>query len=266
MSEAKRLGFIGCGNMGEAVLRRLLESKIVASHQVNVLVRSPERLAYLESTYGVKRGNAPQDAEIIFLAVKPQQLADLPVFTVRPGTVVISMLAGTPVEKLKAYFPGASIVRTMPNLGYTVGRSVTGVYFDNSTQWQPTQQEAIRALLKTGGVTIEVTDEDKLNSITAAAGSGPAYFFWFTERIAESAKELGFNDDDAQKIAQEVFIGAAEVVKASPDITLSTWRERVASKGGTTEAALNVFNGSNVSEVTKKALKAAENRSRELSN
>ena len=269
MLEPKRISFIGCGNMGEAIMQRLLESGIVEASNVDVAVRSGERQSYLRDTYNINVMSIEtiaQAAEFIFLAIKPQQLDDLPVFNVKPGAIVISVLAGTTVEKLKAHFHGAQIVRTMPNLGYTVGNSVTGVFFDNLISWQQTQQEYVQQLLSTGGVTIDVDDEDKLNAITAVAGSGPAYFYWFAERIAESAKNLGFNDIDAQNIAREVFIGAAEVLKANPDTTLSEWRERVTSKGGTTESALNVLNASTADSTIVDALETARNRSRELSS
>lgn len=269
MSEPKRIGFIGCGNMGEAIMQRLLESGIVEASNVDVAVRSAERQSYLRDTYHINVmpiETVAQVAEFIFLAVKPQQLTDLPIFNVQPGVTVISVLAGTTIEKLKAHFPGAQIIRTMPNLGYTVGNSVTGVFFDNSVSWGQGNREYIQQLLSTGGITVEVDGETKLNAITAVAGSGPAYFYWFAERIAESAKNLGFNDNDAQNIAREVFIGAAEVLKANPNITLSEWRERVTSKGGTTEAALNVLNASGANDTVGRALEAASNRSKELSS
>lgn len=268
MLEPKRISFIGCGNMGEAIMQRLLESGVVMASNVHVAVRSAERQSYLSDTYHVTVTPIEaiaQAAEFIFLAIKPQQLATMPVFNVQPGAIVISVLAGITVEKLKAHFPGAQIVRTMPNLGYTVGNSVTGVFFDNSVSWEKDSHEYIRQLLGTGGITIEVDEEAKLNAITAVAGSGPAYFYWFAERIAESAKTLGFDDTDAQNIAREVFIGAAEVLKANPDITLGEWRERVTSKGGTTEAAISVLDASDTDDVVKQALKTANQRSRELS-
>lgn len=268
MLEGRRIAFIGCGNMGEAIMRRLLESGVVAASQLSVAEKTPERQAYLKDTYqvqivpvdGVASGN-----ECIFVAIKPQQLASLPVYEVQPGTTVVSILAGTPVEKIKEHFPGAQVVRTMPNLGYTVGNSVTGVFFDSTARWQEDQLGDVHHLLSTGGITIEVDAEEKLNAITAVAGSGPAYYYWFAEQMAKAAQNLGFDDTDAEKIAREVLIGAAKVLEANPSITVSEWRERVTSKGGTTEAALNVLNASNAGVTTTQAAEAARDRSRELS-
>lgn len=268
MLEAKSFSFVGCGNMGEAILRRLLESNTVTPDQVSVAVRSHERQQYLRKTYHVNVTSpktAVKTADFVFVAVKPQQLADLPVFELRQGVVVVSILAGTTIERLKEHFPTAQIARTMPNLGYGVGSSATGLLFDTAIEWRQVQQDAVRQLLATGGAVIEVVSEDELNAVTAVAGSGPAYFYWFAEQVAESAKCLGFSDEEAQKIAREVFIGSAEVIKATPEISLGEWRERVTSKGGTTAAALNVFNASDTQRVVASALEAARDRARELS-
>ena len=110
MFEGKKITFIGGGNMGEAILSRILNASVVVASQVFVAEKTAERQHYLETTYGVSvvsLENVAEDTDYIFLAIKPQQLAELPVFTPKQETVVISILAGTPINKIKDHFQGA---------------------------------------------------------------------------------------------------------------------------------------------------------------
>lgn len=268
MLEHKKIAFIGVGNMGEAILRRLLEMKVLLPDQVIVAEKTKERQDHLTRTYHVNVASideAMQLADVIFLAVKPQQLADLPVCTTDTKVTVISMLAGTTIETIRQHFPTAAIARIMPNLAFGVGHGVIGLIFDSKYRWTGDEKSVVSILLTQGGMVLEIDDESRMNEITAVSGSGPAYFYWFSEQLADAAVRLDFSAADADKLIREVFIGVARSLEDNPDTTLAEFRERVTSKGGTTEAALKVFTSSDMNQVAKSALEAARDRSRELS-
>lgn len=268
MLEDKRVAFIGVGNMGEAILRRLLEMKVLVPGQITVAEKTQERQMYLNTTYGVETTDieeAVRLADIIFLGVKPQQLAEMPAFTTQAKVTVISMLAGTKIATIQKHFPGAGIARIMPNLAFGVGHGVIGLAFDTEYSWSEDQKNIVSILLTQGGTVLEVSDESRMNEITAVSGSGPAYFYWFSEQLTQAAVQLGFTAEDADKLVREVLIGVASSLKDNPDTTLAEFRQRVTSKGGTTEAALSVFNSSDTGAIVTTALEAARDRSRELS-
>lgn len=264
-----RLAFIGCGNMGEALLARILASSIIPKEQITVTTKTVARREHIEKTHGVKVGSlveATTNANIVILAIKPQHLGELPTIKLSPKTIVVSVLAGTPISKIKAHFPDArGVVRSMPNLGYAVGRGVTGLYFNAHTSWTASDKALLRQLFNSGGITLEVHGEKELDAITAISGSGPAYYFWFSEQLISAAQKLGISSTDAEVIVRETLVGASEVAKASPELDLAELRQRVTSKGGTTEAAIKVLSTSSVDQVLMKAVKAAERRAHNLS-
>lgn len=254
--------------MGEAILRRMLEAGAVDNTNVSVADRTAERLEYVASKYGVNTGETADiaaTADVVILGVKPQQLADMPAFTLKDGAIIISMLAGTSIETIKPHFTGASVARIMPNLGFAVGHAVIGLFYDQSVEWSAEQKQTVHQLMSPGGLVVELDEESKMNEITAVSGSGPAYFYWFSEQMVNAAKELGFSEDEADKIVRKVFIGVAKALEDDPNTSPAEFRQRVTSKAGTTEAALNVFSQSDVGNVVLSALEAARDRSRELS-
>jgi len=113
------------------------------------------------------------------------------------------------------------------------------------------------------GTTLWIADEAKMDAVTAVSGSGPAYVFYFIEALESAARELGFDDAAARKLAVETFVGASRLAESSIE-PVSVLRQRVTSKGGTTEAALNSFMSDAIAAAIGRGVKAADNRGREL--
>jgi pyrroline-5-carboxylate reductase len=122
----------------------------------------------------------------------------------------------------------------------------------------------VRKLLETTGISIQLYDEDKLNAVTAVSGSGPAYIFYFMDAMIQKTMEFGFTHTEASKMVEQTFLGAVELYKVN-DLSCKEWIDKVASKGGTTEAALKQFNQSNININIQNGMEDAMQRSRELS-
>jgi pyrroline-5-carboxylate reductase len=269
MSEIKSLkvAFIGCGNMGEAILKRLIDREIISADDILISTKTLSRQKHLVETFGVHAisvDEIAQRADLIVLAIKPQQLEDLSKIKLRSGVVVVSILAGTPVEAIKAKFNGL-VVRAMPNLGFQAGYGLTGLYFDNSVAWKKTQIQNVETLFASGGLTMTIMDEEqKINAVTAISGSGSAYYYWLSETLVKAAQGLGFTETESNILVRQTLLGAAEVLKTR-DENLKELRNQVTSKGGTTEAAISVLKNSDAETVIQESVKAALKRAEDLS-
>jgi pyrroline-5-carboxylate reductase len=204
-----------------------------------------------------------QPSMVVF-AVKPQLMKDVvPLYTryQNPDCVFVSIAAGTPLIALKeATGRDSSWVRAMPNLAVTVGEGLTGLWREDPLT--PEQREQVLDLFLSVGKAFWVDSEDQIDRMTALSGSGPAYFFRWSEALLAAALEMGFSQQQANLIAQETFLGAAKLLKQGE--TPSLWRQRVTSPGGTTAAALAIFEERGIDQLVKEAVDAAYHRAKEL--
>jgi pyrroline-5-carboxylate reductase len=266
---SKILTFIGAGNMARSLIAGLIQDK----SDLQLRVADPDQ-TQLDSlllnwpttqTYSDNEA-ACQDTDIIVLAVKPQILPSV-CETLKPivqqsRPLIISIAAGV-LETTINHTLGdnLAVVRCMPNTPALVQAGATGLYANNLvTKDQRSEAEAI---LRSVGITLWFENESQLDSVTAVSGSGPAYFFLVMEAMQKSAIKLGLNKKQAQLLVLQTAMGAAKLALESSD-EASILRERVTSKGGTTEAALNVLNEGNLTELFHQALSAAKMRSQQL--
>ncbi len=264
-----RLGIFGCGRMAEAMLARWLEVGALAATDVHVVVRRGERAAALAERFGVRADSETAamlaTADLVLLAIKPQQLEDAlaPVrAAMRPDALWISVLAGTPIARLRAALgPAVGLVRTMPNTPSRLGLGATATCDDALARALP-QRAAADALLTALGAVFPV-DEATFDAFTAVAGSGPAYLFAFAEAMEGAAANLGFDDDDARRLVAATLRGASELLSRDGR-SAAELRAEVVSPGGTTAAALAVFAARGQDEMVRDALRAAADRSAEL--
>jgi pyrroline-5-carboxylate reductase len=170
-------------------------------------------------------------------------------------------MAGVTIEKIQNLLGVDKVVRTMPNLPAKVGKGVTS--FTESSSISRVELLTIRNLLDTTGESIHVKNEEFINKSTGISGSGPAYIFYFMQSMLEAAKKMGFSDNDSKILVSNTFEGAVALFNDS-DLSPETWMDRVASKGGTTRAALDSMEDNNVKELIKDAAYAAFNRAVEL--
>jgi len=252
--------------MGEALLKSFINTRIFQRTEIIVSEYQPERAHYLQENYDVHVSadiKALEACHLLILAIKPQDLSKIQL-NLGEGTVMISLLAGITTSSLKKQFPHARIVRTMPNLGLSVGFGMTGIYFRDKQVFTETETKLIKQCFRASGRILEVSEEAAMDSVTAISGSGPAYFFYFLEKLISTSQNMGFSKEDSELLARQTLLGAMEILRLNTDDTAQLWREKVTSKGGTTEEAIKAFDGSNFEKILSTALKAAENRSKEL--
>lgn len=197
------------------------------------------------------------------LACKPQQLhtlADAVVKAAR-GSLLVSILAGTPLRKLETKLPECrNLVRVMPNTPGSVGAGMSA--YSPASSLQDRDRDTVEILLKSMGAYIEVK-EAELDGVTAISGSGPAYLFLFVEALYEAAKEQGFTDDVAMLLAKQTVIGSATLL-AESGTDPAELRHQVTSPGGTTQAAIQQFQADGFAATVARAVQAAHDRSVEL--
>ena len=264
------LGFIGAGNMAEAIARGVLRSALYAPSQVIAADPAPERRAVF-ADLGVNAvadtAQAAANSDILILAVKPQMI-DAAVAQIRPalapGTLVISIIAGLSA----AYLEGAlatggaqlRIIRVMPNTPMLVGAGMTAL--SRGTHATDADLAAAEAIFVSGGKVVRV-DEAQMDAVTALSGSGPAYIFLLTEAMAAAGAKLGLTEQHAATLARQTVVGAAKLLAESKDAPAEL-RRKVTSPKGTTQAAIESFEGQHFAQVVLAAMSAAATRSKEL--
>lgn len=277
----KKIGFIGAGNMAEAMLGAMTGAGTVLSSNVIASDISGDRLEFLNKKYGINISNDNSEifekSDIIILAVKPQLMESVVqdlVSSVNLGSgsrkLIISIAAGVPISKFEAWFyngldsegiKNLPIVRVMPNTPSLVLEGMSGFSANiNATQEDKDQTKTI---LSSMGKAEEFTEE-MLHGVTAVSGSGPAYVFLFIEAMVKAGKELGLEESEASLLTIQTFKGAIKLLESMDD-TPEDLRKKVTSPGGTTEAAINSMQQNEIETIIKNGMVAALERSKELS-
>jgi pyrroline-5-carboxylate reductase len=265
-----KIVFLGAGNMAEALVRGVVGGGTVPSGQIIVTDVRAERLKYFRRKYKTagERSNAGavRQADVVVLAVKPQQFGEL-LSEIAPAlpkrTLVLSIAAGIRTARIeKALGRSARVVRAMPNTPALVGAGVTGLC--KGRRATESDMAVAEALMGAVGLTVRVREAD-MDAVTALSGSGPAYVFFMVEAMLEAARKLGMDGDTARALIQETFRGAAHLL-AETDEHPAVLRERVTSKGGTTAAALEQLRKHKMDQALIHAVHAAHRRSKELSS
>ncbi|MEK9165939.1 MAG: pyrroline-5-carboxylate reductase [Patescibacteria group bacterium] len=249
-----KIGIIGAGVMGQIFIDRLLKSKTVNKNQILINRRSDDKKLLVNQS------------QILILAVKPQDFTNLAdeirEFTqAKKPLLVLSIMAGIDVKRIRKLLGVSAVVRAMPNLPSKIGQGIT--VWKRSSQVSQKQKDQARKILQSLGIEIEVSQEKMIDLATAISGSGPAYVFLFQELMTEAAHNLGLSKALSRQLVIETIRGAVNLqreLKLDPKIL----REQVTSKAGTTAAALQVFEKRQLSEIFKDALQAAFMRSLEF--
>lgn len=250
---------IGCGKMGQAILQGWLKSGI-SKKEIAIIdpfanVDGFEVLRNVHDFHG--------DPEFVVLAIKPQAADDLlPVMANFKRAIYISIMAGKTTHYLSNKLLSMEVVRAMPNLPATIGAGYTALFAP--AQVQAAKREEITQMFSACGDTIWLEKETDMDSITALSGSGPAYVFLFAEAMVEAGKSFGLSEEVAKAAALQTIIGGAEYAKHA-DLSLAELQSAVASKGGTTQAALDVLQeGDAMKKLVASAMQAAKRRSEDL--
>ncbi len=265
----KKITFIGAGNMARSIIAGLLASGYPAE-LITATDPNQDQRDFLSDQYGINTNAdnkaAADGADVIVLAVKPQLMS-----LVAEGMqtidyqnkLVISIAAGISAERLNQMFAAKlNLVRVMPNTPALVSKGMSGLYAPDSIG--STDKQFAADLMSAVGKVCWVEQESGINNVIAAAGSAPAYFFLFMEAMQAEAIQQGFDAKTARLLVQQSALGAAEMVIANPETELSTLREQVTSKGGTTAEAIRTFNEHQLADIVAKAMQAAVIRAEEM--
>lgn len=264
------IGVIGAGNAAEGIMHGVLRNSILLEDRIIASDPDPRRRQVFTDRFHVVTTDDNRrlvaESYILLLAVKPQVyrevvagFADL----VTERHVVVSIMAGVSTASLEACFPGvnARVVRVMPNLASHVGAGMAGVFPGKHAG----EADLLRAqrIFDAGGKSVHIADEALMDAVTAVSGTGPAYYYFFTEAIVEAAKRIGLSRQYAELLAKQTALGAARMMLESGEDPAAL-RAKVTSPNGTTAAAMASLCDTGVFEDIVKAVTAAFEPSREL--
>ncbi|MGL5082374.1 MAG: pyrroline-5-carboxylate reductase [Microcoleaceae cyanobacterium] len=267
-----KLGFIGGGVMGEALLSRLVDQNLYAAAEILVSEPQVQRRDFLATQYGVATTNSNpeviQATEAVLLAIKPQifqtlatELAPLEQDSklVSSG-MIISILAGVTLGQLEAAFPHRPMIRVMPNTPATVGAAISAIA--PGIKVQPRHLDRAKQIFLTVGDVIEVP-EYLMDAVTALSGSGPGYVAIFIEALTDGGVAAGLPRAIATQLALQTVRGTAELLYQS-GLHPAELKDRVTSPGGTTIAGIAQLEQAGFRSALIEAVKAACERSKEL--
>lgn len=259
---------MGFGNMGKTYANSFISSRFIKPDDIYVLVRDETKTQSENTIPNTNFSAIPSvkinDYDIIILAVKPQDFKNLAA-SIKPyvnkNQLVLSVMAGVTIAAIQTELNCDKVVRSMPNISTQIGLGMT--VFSASSTVDRKELFIIQNLINTTGKSVYVEDEKLLNAATAVSGSGPAYVFYFMDAMIKAAVELGFNESEAELLVNQTFMGSV-AIQNSYSISNEEWIAKVASKGGTTESALKVFNQNGLDKIIAKAVKSANDRAVEL--
>lgn len=259
---------IGAGNMGLTYAEGMSTSPLLRKHKLMIYDTDSNKIKNLSKDVRFNVYNNLDDclskADIVFIAVKPYH-SDALFEQMKPmlnkQQIFVSLMAGVTIETIQQKLGSKKIIRTMPNLPAQVGKGVTS--YTESKTVSKVELILVRNLLDTTGTSIHVETENYIDASTGISGSGPAYVFYFMQSMLEAALKMGFSDYDSKILVTNTFEGAIELFKQA-DLSPEKWINRVASKGGTTRAAIDSMEGNNVNQLIKDAAYAAFERAVEL--
>ena len=263
----KTIGFVGAGNMAEAMIRGLLRGKVFAPEQVTASAPREERRGELAQTYRIHATVDNRDAArqaIVVLSVKPQilgrvlqEIAD----AIDPDALVISIAAGVPVAAIQAKLAaGTRVVRAMPNTPALVEAAATAIAGGEHAR-EPDLADAKR-IFDAIGITV-ILDESQLDAVTGLSGSGPAYVFLILEALSDAGVKVGLSRRTAQLLAAQTLLGSAKLLLETNEHP-GRLKDMVTSPGGTAITGLHTLEHGGLRTTLMNAVEAATRRSREL--
>ncbi len=270
MATQYEFGVIGAGNAAEGIVHGLLRNSVLLDDRIIASDPSTARRDHFQQRFSIAVTDdnrmLVRESHILLLAVKPQvhrdviaNIRDL----VREDHVIVSIMAGVSTGTIESHFPDikARVVRVMPNLPMHVGAGMAGVH---PGRWA-SDADLLRAqrIFDAAGKSMHIEDEALMDAVTGVSGSGPAYYYFFTEAMIEAGKRAGLTEQQASLLARQSCLGAGRMMIEYAD-SPETLRERVTSPGGTTEAAIAKLRENGVFEHIVEGVLAAFERSREL--
>jgi pyrroline-5-carboxylate reductase len=266
----KKISFIGAGNMTKAIIEGLVANGYKAEH---IMASNPSRpkldILANELNIHITQDNAEAIAfaDVVIMAVKPQLMETVCKDMLSRATVddklVISIAAGISAKRFSEMLGGHErVVRVMPNTPSSLGQGMSGIYAPSNVTQQDAEFTAY--IMDHVGKTLIVAREDDIDTVIAAAGSSPAYFFLIAQCMQEEAIKMGLTADDARLLVQQAMLGSAQMMVANPDVSLETLRKNVTSKGGTTAEAVASLQKNNIAHILSDAMRSAVKRASQM--
>lgn len=263
-----KIAIIGYGNMGKTYAKSFIHSKFIKATDILIFSRSSinnqEMYGIPDINFSNTISREIETADIVIIAVKPQdfltlgsQIKDF----LSEKQIILSVMAGVTISRIENVLKISKIVRSMPNLATQIGMGLT--VFSASKYIDRKELFIVQNLINTTGKSVYVENESLLNVSTAVSGSGPAYVFYFMNSMVKVAQELGFTASEAELLVNQTFLGAVSLQMGSA-ISNQEWINKVTSKGGTTQKALEIFEENNLDSIINHAVKGANKRAIEL--
>ena len=259
---------MGCGNMAQAIIKGLIDNKVVPAQKIYVSNRSPGKPLKLHDQYGVNIAKSNEElvesSQVVVLSMKPQDLLAAidplgGIFTEKQ--IVISLAAGIKLSTLKKHLPLLRWIRLMPNTPTLIGQGLVGYFTDQPDSYLDT---LVEDFFKPLGQTTKVKDEDQFESFMVACSSGVGFVYELMIYWQDWMIEYGFDEDVAKNLTLETFLGASLLAKNSANLNLDELQSRVASKKGVTEAGLQSMRDSEIERSLRVAFEKAGLRNQEM--
>jgi len=261
-----KIAIIGCGNMGSAMINAWLDKDVFKPSDILVYEKHSEKLKAINSKLKTETGDYSKlkSHDVILLAVKPKDILEVAKNIkphISPKAIVISIAAGITIKRIASVLPKAKIIRAMPNMPSKIGMGVVGWSANKLVTTK--EKEIVQTILKATGYAVCLSNESKINAVSAISGSGPAYVFYFMEALFEAGRKIGLTEKEIIPLVLCTFTGASAMASLS-DFSLKELRNQVACKGGTTEEAIRVFDNKKMKQIIADAVKAAYKKAGEL--
>lgn len=266
----RKVGFIGVGNMGQAMIKALVDSQTIAQGNIYATNRSSGKLKKVEEQYGVQPLPTNEElvdlCDIVVVAVKPQDLAQVlePIASsFHESQLVISVAAGFSLKSLKKLLPNViGLARAMPNTPANIRKAVVGYCLaDGADSYQASVEEFLSPL----GLVVQAEEGEQFEALTVSCGSGPGFIFELMQYWQEWIEEHGFDPETARRMVVQTFVGAAELAAQAPDTNLSDLQDRVVSKKGVTAAGLQSMRELEIERALRYSFEKAAIRDQEIS-
>lgn len=266
-----KIAVLGAGKMGVSFSKSFLKYELIKPENLHLITRNETKKEEVSKEFPNSQVSAFGEvenlqADLIIVAVKPQDFnyfAENLLFTFPEKSIVLSIMAGISIEKIQHALKHKLVVRAMPNSPTLIGMGITGYTAAEGISFNQLIQ--VERLINSTGRSVYLEEEHLLDSVTALSGSGPAYFYYIIDAMIKVGNEMGIEENLSKLFVQQTMLGAYHLINNS-DKSLAELIKDVASKGGTTEAALRSFQENNLSDSIKTGILAAENRARELNN
>lgn len=265
-----KISILGAGNMGISFSKSFLKYELIKPENLHLITRKKQNIASIQKEFPNSKISAFEDikcldSDLVIFAVKPQDfnyVVENLKFNLDQKQMILSVMAGIKIEKIQTALQHHKVVRAMPNSPTLLGMGITGYTAATGISFSDLIQ--IERLLNSTGRSVYLEDENLMDAVTALSGSGPAYFYYIVDAMIKAGIEMGIDENLAKLFVKQTMMGAYHLMNNS-DKNLDELIQDVASKGGTTEAALKAFQENNLQETLREGILSAEKRSKELS-